>query len=293
MEDYFHHQKISRQVVLVATAANDPPGLIYLAPYTAMTVAEYFRDQGRNVTVVLDDLSTHSKFYREISLTSGRFPGRESYPGDIFYSHAKIMERAGNFIHKTQGQSSISCFPIVETVEGNLSGYIVTNLMGMTDGHIFFDNNIFQKGRRPAVNSSLSVTRVGKQTQSALKREINKLLTSFIYTYEKVQNYSHFGAELTEDIKNTLHRGDQFFSFFDQSVYTSIPESVQIIIFALIWSTATQSLTNSQIKKLSLVLSDQFKQSPQQFATLIKVDSVKKLLFNVHRRQSELLQYAH
>lgn len=131
------------KMVIVATTAFDSPGLIYLTPFTAMTIAEHFRDQGKDVVVIMDDLLTHAKFYREFSLLAQTFPGRDSYPADVFHVHARLLERAGSFKHAEYGQTSITCLPIVETQEGDLTGYIVSNLMSITDGHIFFDSNVF------------------------------------------------------------------------------------------------------------------------------------------------------
>ena len=182
LQQFLQKEKIAERVIMVVSFSGDSPSLIFLTPYSAMTVAEYFRDCGRDVVVILDDLSAHARFYREISLIAKRFPGRDSYPGDIFFIHARLIERAGSFIHDGQ-ETSITCLPVAETVEGDLTGFIPTNLMGMTDGHIFLDSNIYFQGRRPAVNLSLSVTRVGRQTQSALLRDINHELTAFLTTY--------------------------------------------------------------------------------------------------------------
>ena len=166
------------KMMIVATTAYDSPGLIHLTPFAAMTLAEYFRDQGKDVILILDDMLTHARFYRELSLLAQTFPGRDSYPADIFYVHARLLERAGTFKHPEYGETSITCLPIVETQEGDLSGYIVSNLMSITDGHLFFDSNVFAEGRRPAVNIPLSVTRVGKQTQDKISKDINRELSS-------------------------------------------------------------------------------------------------------------------
>ncbi|MCA9398046.1 F0F1 ATP synthase subunit alpha, partial [candidate division WWE3 bacterium] len=139
VEKYIRDNEIADQTLIVASSASDPVGLIYLTPYTAMTIAEYFKDLGHDVLLILDDLSTHAKYYREISLVGQRFPGRSSYPGDIFYAHARLLERAGNFKTSSGDAVSITCLPVAETVEGNISGYIQTNLMSITDGHIYFD----------------------------------------------------------------------------------------------------------------------------------------------------------
>lgn len=232
----FEKNGLMKKLIVIATSSHDSPSLIYLTPYAAMSVAEYFRDKGQDVLLVIDDLSTHAKFYREIGLLSGYFPGRDSYPGDIFYAHARLVERAGNFKHPTKQEVAITCIPVVEIVEGDLAGHIATNIMGMTDGHIFFDSNAYYKGRRPAVNISLSVTRVGRQTQTKLKRAINHELSAFLSEYEKMQNFSHFGAELSAKVKNILKTGEKLYTFFDQHLAMSVPEAVQIILFALIWT---------------------------------------------------------
>ncbi len=233
-EEFFIKNNIRDQVIVIASTSDDPTSVIYLTPYCAMTLAEYFRDQGQDVLLVLDDLSTHAKFYREIALLSGRFPGRNSYPGDIFYTHARLLERAGNFI-TTRGENSITCFPVVETVEGDLAGYIQTNLMSMTDGHIYFDLDLFSKGRRPAINPSLSVSRVGRQTQSGLKRSINREAISFLTLRERIEKFSHFGTEATSNIKGILTTGDRVLTFFDQEAELVYHTSLQLFIFGVLW----------------------------------------------------------
>jgi len=234
-ESFLQKHAISDQVVIVATGFDDPIGLSFLVPFSAMTISEHFRDEGYDVLLILDDLTTHAKFYREISLLGKRFPGRNSYPGDMFYTHAKLLERAGNFI-TPKGEKSITCLPAVETVQGDLSGYIQTNVMSMTDGHLYFDSDLFAKGRRPAVNPFLSVTRVGRQTQSNLKRDINRELLSFLTISEKMQNFSHFGAELTESSKITLEVGEKVIKFLDQGPLTTMPINLQILLFSLFWN---------------------------------------------------------
>ncbi len=187
LQEFFVQEKIMSNMIIVATSSYDSPSLIYQTPYAAMSIAEYFKDNGINTLLILDDLSTHAKFYRELSLLARRFPGRDSYPGDIFYTHSRLLERAGNFKSKKYGEVSITCLPVVEIVEGDFTGYISTNLMGITDGHIYLDTNIYFQGQRPAVNIPLSVTRVGRQTLDKLSREVNKELTSLLVEYNKLQ----------------------------------------------------------------------------------------------------------
>lgn len=239
-EEFFRKNGITDQIIIIATGFDDPIGLSYLVPFSAMTISEYFRDQGYDVFLALDDLTTHAKFYREISLLGKKFPGRNSYPGDIFYTHAKLLERAGNFVTKN-GEKAITCLPVVETAQGDLSGYIQTNIMSMTDGHLYFDSDLFAKGRRPAINPFLSVTRVGRQTQSTLKRDINREILSFLTISEKMQNFSHFGAELTEASKVTLAVGDKVIKFLGQSSATTMPINLQILLFSMLWNNILQN----------------------------------------------------
>ena len=194
-ESFFAKTGAVKNLVIVASSSHDTVGEIWLTPYTAMTVAEYFRDLGRDVLLVLDDMTAHAKFYRELSLTARRFPGRESYPGDIFYIHSKLLERAGCF-NTTAGEAAITCLPVVDTVQGDMTGYIQTNLMSMTDGHIFFDSDLYFAGRRPAINPFVSVTRVGYQTQSHLRRELGREVVKRLNDFEKTQSFVRFGAEL-------------------------------------------------------------------------------------------------
>lgn len=290
MEEFFQKENISKNAIIVATSSNDSPSLIYLTPYAAITIAEYFRDIGIDVLVVLDDLSTHAKFYREISLLGKRFPGRDSYPGDIFYTHARLLERAGNFKHKEKGNVSISCFPVAETIEGDFTGYIATNLMGITDGHIFFDSNAYYNGRRPAINVSLSVTRVGRQAQSGIKRSINRELTSFLALYEKMQNFSHFGAELTQAVKDVLKTGDRMFKFFDQMYTVIVPEEVQLVLFGLIWLKFLEDEKDTiQQAKTQLIQAFAVERNKKLFVEIVQAETINQLLGNIGKHKDELL----
>lgn len=242
IEDFFKKVKIVDNTVIVATSSGDPPGLVYLTPYTAMTVAEYFRDLGREVLIVLDDLTAHAKYYREITLLARRFPGRSSYPGDMFYAHSRLLERAGNFEiegeeegKRVKKEVAITALPVAELILGDLSGYIQTNLMAMTDGHIYFDIDRYNQGRRPPINPFLSVTRVGRQAQSPLLRNLSSTLTSFLLRLEDLRQFMQFGAELTEKTKKDLALGNRLEAFFDQSQDTAIPLAVNVVVLAALW----------------------------------------------------------
>lgn len=229
--EFIEEKKIINTSIVVASSSSDPSGLIFLTPYTAMTIAEFFRNQDKDVLLILDDMSTHARYYREISLLARRFPGRGSYPGDIFYTHAKLIERAGNF-----KRGSITCLPVTESVLGDLSGYIQTNLMAMTDGHVFFDIDLYNRGKRPAVNSFLSVTRVGHQAQTSLQKDLSRELSRFMVEYEKMSQFMHFGAEVGETVKKTLDMGRKIDAFFDQSPDKLIPLNANIVILAGLWA---------------------------------------------------------
>lgn len=261
LQEFFVQEGIADKIIIVATSSYDSPSLIYETPYAAMAIAEYFRDQGIHSLLILDDLSTHAKFYRELSLLARRFPGRDSYPGDIFYIHSKLLERGGNFKHPKVGDVSITCLPVIEIVEGDLTGYVSTNVMGITDGHIYLDSNIYYQGLRPAVNIPLSVTRVGRQTLNKLTREVNKSLTSFLSQYEKMQNLSHFGQELTDDVKQNLRIGDLIYKFFNQPYQVTVPLISQLIILSMIMQNIIE---NKEV-----------------------LDKVKKELININKRDEK------
>ncbi|MCA9308522.1 hypothetical protein KC980_03345 [candidate division WWE3 bacterium] len=234
VEAYCVRNNIMDNVIIMSSSSSDPLGVVHITPYAAMSLAEFYRDLGRDVFLVLDDLTTHAKFYREVSLLANRFPGRAAYPGDIFYAHARLLERAGNFKHE-KGEVSITCMPVVETVESDISGYIPTNLMSITDGHIFFDGELFAEGRRPAINYTLSVTRVGRQTQSGLRWSVNREVSSFMTLYEKTKGFIHFGAELNEGVSSTIETGEKIIYLFNQNVDKILDLSLQIILFSLVW----------------------------------------------------------
>jgi F-type H+-transporting ATPase subunit alpha len=200
-----------------------------------MAIAEYFRDKGRDTLVIFDDLTMHAMFYRELSLISRKFPGRDSYPGDIFHIHSKLLERGGNFDIGGK-EISITCLPVAETASGDVTGYIQTNLMSMTDGHIYYDGELFFRGRRPAINPFVSVTRVGHQTQSPLAREAGRILMDLLSGYERAQSFLRFGAELGESSRQILTMGDRVLAFFDQPAGSTVPYELQMVLLSLLIS---------------------------------------------------------
>ncbi len=227
--EFLQTKGIADKTILVASGSHDSSAEIYLTPYTAMTIAEYFRDQGRDVMLILDDMTTHAKYYRELALLGRKFPGRDSYPGDIFHVHSKLLERAGSFM-----TGSITCLPLAETVQGDITGYIQTNLMSMTDGHVYFDSNLYFEGKRPAIDPFLSVTRVGRQTQSPLQKDISHRLLTMLADFENTSRFIKFGTELGENSREILAMGGKIWKFFDQPQEDFIPIYLQIILFGML-----------------------------------------------------------
>ncbi len=247
LEESFRGVDVLPGMIFMATSSDDSPGMIYLAPYSAMTIAEYFRDKGRDVIIVFDDLTAHAKAYREISLLAKRFPGRNSYPGDIFYIHSRLLERAGNF-RSSKGDVSITCLPVVETAYGDITGYIQTNIMSMTDGHLFFDRSLFIEGRRPAIDPFRSVTRVGRQTQNFLRRQIGQVLLTFLQSVEHLHGFASFEAELGERVAKELKKEKRLLQIFDQTAYDLVPFNLQVFIFGLAWGDSWIGKTENEIR---------------------------------------------
>ncbi len=277
IEEFFKQNGLLEKSVLVVSTSSSSPGEIVYAPYTAMTLAEYFRDQGKDVLLIFDDLTVHAKYYREIALLSGTFPGREAYPGDIFHFHSNLLERAGCF-NLFEKEVAITCLPIAESLASDLAGYIQTNLMSMTDGHLFFDSENFAQGRRPAVNIFLSVTRVGRQALTPLFRDINSKLTIFMKKYENTQKFLRFGSELPEEIKNTLILGEAFWKFFRQTDFKPLPPELQAVFISAIclglWD--GQNATNI-VEKIS----------PEEHSFLKNLVNQNSFLYNLNKSVSK------
>lgn len=230
--DTLKKKKALDYTCIIATSSSDPAPLIFLTPQTAFSVAEYFQNQGKDVLIILDDIGNHAKIHREISLLSNRPPGRESYPGDIFYQHAHLFERAGNF-KKKYGGGSITALPIIELNLNDFTTLIPTNLMGMTDGHLLFRSSFALQGQRPAIDISLSVTRVGAQTQN---RVLNKLATRAKQTLaeaKELETVSRFSFELPFATQLILRQKDQFDEFLKQAPFVLIPREIQAILLSL------------------------------------------------------------
>lgn len=225
-----------KNTAIVAATSSDPVSYIYFAPFTGFAIAEFFRDLGRDVLIILDDMTTHAKFYREIALVAKKTPGRGSYPGDVFHHQARLLERAGNIRLANGKTASITALPVAETQEGEITGYIQTNLMAMTDGHIFFDVEEFKRGRRPAVSHVLSVTRVGNQTQSTLEKELRRMIAFRLNNYYRFRETSSFGVEIPAQYSIEINFGQKIEALLNQRTHQVIPKPLQHLLLGLLFA---------------------------------------------------------
>jgi len=217
--------------VVVVTEGNDPPGLTYIAPYAATSIAEYFMSAGRDVLIVYDDLTHHARSYRELSLLLRRPPGREAFPGDIFYIHSRLLERATH-LRKELGGGSLTALPIIETEAQNISAYIPTNLISITDGQIYLSPSLFELGALPAVDVAKSVSRVGGKAQRAAYRAVAGDLKLAYSQFEELETFSKFGAHVDENTRHILEHGRRIRACLKQpeSSPVSVPEQIAILL---------------------------------------------------------------
>lgn len=279
VEEYLKESGAMEKTVIIATTPDQSPALHYLAPFSGTTIAEYFRDQGKNVILVFDDLSTHAKAYREISLLLKKPPGREAYPGDIFHIHATLIERAGRIITEDGKHASITAFPIVETIENDISGYIQTNVLAMTDGHIFFDSELLRKGQIPAVNDLLSVSRVGKQTRNLLHKDLTDKIKRKLSDYRRVLEVSQFGGELSQENRKILDTGEKIMVLLKQDSKNLIPSFIQYILFGLLLTGFWKEIPIEKVEKekqrlLEVFSKEDFKKWEKEIE---KMDNAEKL----------------
>ena len=221
-----------RYTIVVAAAASDPASQLFISPYAACTMGEYFRDHGRHALCVYDDLSKHAQAYREISLLLRRPPGREAYPGDVFYLHSRLLERAAK-LRTELGSGSLTALPIIETQAGDISAYIPTNVISITDGQIFLETDLFHQGIRPAVNVGLSVSRVGGSAQVKAMRQVAGTLRLELAQYRELAAFAQFSSDLDKGTQAQLNRGQRLVEVLKQAQYQPLPVEKQVaIIFA-------------------------------------------------------------
>lgn len=215
---------------VILAGASQPASLSYIAPYSGCAMAEYFLDKGEDVLIIYDDLSKHAVAYREISLLLRRPPGREAYPGDVFYLHSRLLERACR-LNQENGGGSITALPIIETQAGDVSAYIPTNVISITDGQIYLEPDMFYQGNRPAVNAGLSVSRVGSAAQIKAMKKVASKTRLEIATYRELASFAQFGSDLDEETLKKLERGKRLMEVFKQDQYAPVVVEKQVLIF--------------------------------------------------------------
>ncbi len=224
---------VLNKTIIIATASDDSAASKFLAPYIGATVAEYYQEQGEDVLVVFDDLSNHADAYRELSLSIGGAPGREAFPGDIFYIHSRLLERCGRY-QKEFGGGSITMLPIVQTLDGDISGYIPTNVISITDGQIYTSADIFNEGRRPAIEISISVSRLGSQVQTLSMKKATAGLKNLVAEYENFKKFASFNSNISNKDHQTIAKGKVFETLIVQEEYEVVPYEVTVLLFSLL-----------------------------------------------------------
>lgn len=265
------HQALSYTVIVSATASELAP-LQYIVPYAGMSMAEEWLNQGKDVLIVFDDLSKHAVSYRTLSLLLKRPPGREAYPGDVFYLHSRLLERACKLAPQFGG-GSITALPIIETQAGDISAYIPTNVISITDGQIFLMSDLFNIGQRPAIDSGFSVSRVGSEAQNKAMKKVAKSLKIELANYNELQSFSQFGSDLDIETKKVLAHGMVLLELLKQDQYDTYPVTRQIIE---IYAVKEKFLDNIELKKVRPLLSNLYDSIISQHKMIIDELDKKK-----------------
>jgi F-type H+-transporting ATPase subunit alpha len=264
-----------KNTIIVAATASDAAPLQFLAPYSACAMAEYFRDTGKHGLIIYDDLSKQSVAYRQMSLLLRRPPGREAFPGDVFYLHSRLLERAAK-MSKDMGGGSLTAFPVIETQAGDVSAYIATNVISITDGQIFLETELFYKGIRPALNVGLSVSRVGSAAQFPAMKQVAGTLKLELAQYREVAAFAQFGSDLDAATQYTLQRGARLTEMLKQPQFRPMPIEQQVVV---VYAATKGFLDNVPTNKITAA----------ETAILKHVDpNLFKILRNKHKISPEI-----
>ncbi|MBI4089956.1 MAG: F0F1 ATP synthase subunit alpha [Candidatus Kerfeldbacteria bacterium] len=280
------HGAMAHTIVVVA-GASDPAALSYIAPYAGCAIGEYFMDQGKDALVVYDDLSKHAWAYRQVSLLLRRPPGREAYPGDVFYLHSRLLERAAR-MSEQHGGGSLTALPIIETQAGDISAYIPTNVISITDGQIYLESDLFYQGQRPALNVGLSVSRVGSAAQTKAMKKVAGQLRLELAQYRDVAAFAQFGSDLDEATRKQLERGRRTSEVLKQGQYQPVPLPHQVII---IYAT-----TNGYLDAVPVERVQQFEADLRTFMEtkgrklVAAIDQTKELSDQIETQLKQLLK---
>jgi F-type H+/Na+-transporting ATPase subunit alpha len=255
--------------VIVSAGASDPASMQFLAPYAGVSIAEYFLDKGEDVLIIYDDLSKHAVAYREISLLLRRPPGREAYPGDVFYLHSRLLERACR-LSKEFGGGSITALPIIETQAGDISAYIPTNVISITDGQIFLETDLFYKGIRPAVNVGFSVSRVGSAAQIKAMKKVAGTLKLDLAQFRELEAFSQFGSDLDDATKKTIERGRRATELLKQAQYSPMLVEHQVVVLYALTKGLLDDVAMDKIKAFEAGIIEYAEQNAKTFMKQIR-----------------------
>jgi F-type H+-transporting ATPase subunit alpha len=233
---------------VVVASASEPAPLQFIAPYSGATLGEYFRDNGKHALVVYDDLSKQAAAYRELSLLLRRPPGREAYPGDVFYLHSRLLERSSK-LSDDLGGGSLTALPIIETQQGDVSAYIPTNVISITDGQIYLESNLFNAGVRPAINVGISVSRVGGNAQIKAMKKVAGTLKLDLAQYRELEAFAKFGSDLDKSTQRTLSKGERLVELLKQGQYEPVPIERQVVSVYLGTNEYLSDITILDIKR--------------------------------------------
>jgi F-type H+-transporting ATPase subunit alpha len=282
--------------VVVVTEGNDPPGLSYLAPYAATSIAEYFMQQGRDVLIVYDDLTNHARAYRELSLLLRRPPGREAYPGDIFYIHSRLLERATHLCEELGG-GSLTALPIIETEAQNIAAYIPTNLISITDGQVYLSPNLFALGILPAVDVGKSVSRVGGQAQRAAYRAVSGALKLAYAQFEELETFARFGTRLDETTRRIIEHGRRVRACLKQPEFEPVTVPGQIAVLLALTGRLFDDVPLEKMREAELALrkaADEFPADLVKRITSVEElkDRDREVILQIARETLMLFQHA-
>ncbi len=262
--------------IIVSATASELAPLQYIAPYSGCAMGEYFLDQGRDVLCVYDDLSKHAVAYRALSLLLKRPPGREAYPGDVFYLHSRLLERACSY-NENYGGGSLTALPIIETQAGDVSAYIPTNVISITDGQIFLETDLFNAGVRPAVNPGISVSRVGSAAQIKAMKKVSGSLKLSYSQYRELQAFSQFGSDLDADTKNRLSMGERIVEVLKQDRNAPVPVELQVCIIYAVTKGYLKNVAVENIKDYEAqMFADMQENHPEILASILESKDLTK-----------------
>jgi len=259
---------VMEQTIVVATSPSDPASLLYLAPYAATAMGEYFRDNSGHALMIYDDLTKHAVAYRQMSLLLRRPPGREAYPGDVFYLHSRLLERSAK-LSDDLGAGSLTALPIIETQAGDISAYIPTNVISITDGQIFLETDLFYQGIRPAISAGLSVSRVGGAAQTKAVKSVGAHLKLGLSQFRELASFAQFGSDLDEATKSQIERGQRLTELLKQHQYQP----------AAIWQ---------QVASIHALTSGQFDKVPANKIKDVQASLLSRLWADAKKEMTEL-----